>query len=233
MKDLASMPETLSLWSTPIGLHQYPGGDDLNPLLVRVLLSLRALDTSADPTKPFYSSKDDLLHRIRIPEWQQWVQFLIDSIGKTARAANARAWPERSEELTVDLRGLWFQISNKGVHHDVHSHGNCSWSGVYVVQVDPDASRERHSAYASLNGVTRFYGPHFQSLAGASIDYGNAYLQQAHIDIAPLPGRLVVFPSWLLHQAMPYQGSQDRIILSFNASIHRTGGDQWASYSAS
>lgn len=230
---VAPVSDTLSLWPTPIGLHHYPEADDLNPLLVRVLQSLRAVDTSADPAWPFYASSDDLLNRIRIPEWQAWVRFLIESIGKTARVANANAWPESSEDLSVDIRGLWFQISNDGVHHDVHSHGNCSWSGVYVVQVDPDASREHHPIYASRNGVTRFYGPHFHSLAGALMDYGNAYLQQAHIDIAPMPGRLLVFPSWLLHQAMPYQGSQDRIILSFNASLHREGGDQWARYAAS
>ena len=223
----------LNLWACPLGLHQYEASDNFNPLIARVLQSIRVLDVQTKASTSFYASKDDLLHRIRIPEWQSWLEFLIDSIAKTARHANAGIWPETSEDLTVEIVGLWCQFSNLGVHHDVHSHGNCSWSGVYIVQVDPDAQRQMHEVYKESNGVTRFYGPHFQNLAGAAIDYGNAYLQSAHLDISPYEGRLAVFPSWLLHQAMPYQGLKDRIILSFNASIHRKGGDRWADYAHS
>ena len=56
------------------------------------------------------------------------------------------------------------------------------------------------------------------------MDFGSAYLQQAHTDVLPRAGQLVVFPAWLPHQAMPYQGQRDRLIVSFNASVHRTGG---------
>ena len=65
------------------------------------------------------------------------------------------------------------------------------------------------------------------------MDFGNAYLQAAHLDVAPVPGQLVIFPSWLAHQAMPYQGSSDRVIISFNASVHAAeGSDQLAPYAA-
>ncbi|MFY9249367.1 MAG: putative 2OG-Fe(II) oxygenase, partial [Burkholderiaceae bacterium] len=62
-------------------------------------------------------------------------------------------------------------------------------------------------------------------------DFGNAYLQNAHLDMEPIPGQLVIFPSWLAHQAMPYAGQDDRIIISFNASIHAEAGtDQLHAY---
>ena len=68
-------------------------------------------------------------------------------------------------------------------------------------------------------------------LGGAAMDFGNAYLQNAHLDIEPVPGQLVVFPSWLPHQAMPYHGSADRVIVSFNVSVHAAGGsDQLHGY---
>jgi hypothetical protein len=42
---------------------------------------------------------------------------------------------------------------------------------------------------------------------------------------------LVVFPSWLPHQALPYAGKTDRIIVSFNASVHAaSGSDQLHTY---
>ncbi len=64
------------------------------------------------------------------------------------------------------------------------------------------------------------------------MDMGNAYLQQAHYDVVPEPGMLILFPAFLNHKAMPYAGEQDRIVVSFNAQIHGAEGDQLALYAA-
>jgi len=222
----------LQLWSTPLGLHRLAQADAINPLLVRVFRTMRATDERADPAAAFYASHDDLLQRIRLPEWEQLVRFIVDGIRQTVVLANQRVWPEATPGLQIALRGIWFQIANQGSHHDVHTHGNCSWSGVYCLQVDDDAPRQAHPLLGATNGVTRFYGPHFNHLGGAHMDFGNAYLQAAHLDVEPLPGQLVVFPSWLPHQAMPYDGETDRIIVSFNASVHAAGGsDELRGYS--
>jgi len=214
-----------------MGLHRFAQADEINPLLVRVFRALRAGDERADPAAAFYASGDDLLQRIRLAEWNQLVAFIVDGLRQTVALANQGAWPEAAPGLQIALRGLWFQIANRGSHHDVHTHGNCSWSGVYCVQVDGDAQRAVHPLLGATNGVTRFYGPHFNHLGGAHMDFGNAYLQSAHRDIAPLPGQLVVFPSWLPHQAMPYDGEAERIIVSFNASVHAaSGSDQLHAY---
>jgi len=225
----AAPSEQLRLWATPLGRLQWRQADEVNPTLVRVFRSLRATDPQARAEAPFYASRDDLLQRIRLPEWEALVRFLVEGVRDTAAAANAGLWPTdaggSAPGLQIALQGIWFQISNHGVHHDIHTHGNCSWSGVYCLQVDDDAARQAHPVFGALNGVTRFYGPHFQHLGGAHVDFGNAYLQQAHFDVAPQPGQLIVFPAWLAHQAMPYQGSADRIIVSFNASVHAASGN--------
>jgi uncharacterized protein (TIGR02466 family) len=222
----------LSLWSTPMGVHRFAQADEVNPLLVRVFRSLRATDPGADPQAAFYASADDLLQRVRLPEWDALVRFIVDGLRQTVALANQGAWPEATPGLQIALRGLWFQIANRGSHHDVHTHGNCSWSGVYCLQVDDDAQRQAHPLLGATNGVTRFYGPHFNHLGGAHMDFGNAYLQAAHLDVPPRLGQLVVFPSWLPHQAMPYDGENDRVIVSFNASVHAaTGSDQLHGYS--
>jgi hypothetical protein len=218
-----------------MGRFVWTQGDEVNPTLVRVLRSLRVTDPQAVADAPFYASRDDLLQRIRLPEWEALVRFLVASVRDTAAAANAGFWPQDAggaPGLQIALNGIWFQISNHGVHHDIHTHGNCSWSGVYCLQVDDEVTRQAHPVFGSLNGITRFYGPHFQQMGGAYADFGNAYLQQAHADFAPQPGQLIVFPSWLAHQAMPYQGQLDRVIVSFNASVHAaTGRDQLHTYS--
>ena len=110
--------------------------------------------------------------------------------------------------------------------HDVHTHGNCSWSGVYYVQVDDEVKRVSHPEMGSANGVTRFYGPYSQWQGGGYMDIGNTYLQKNSIDMSPEEGKLVIFPSYLPHMAMPYEGEKDRIIVSFNVQIHSSQGDQ-------
>jgi hypothetical protein len=46
-----------------------------------------------------------------------------------------------------------------------------------------------------------------------------------------IPGQVVVFPRGLRIKAMPYEGDEARIILSFNVSVHATSGhDEVHSY---
>ncbi len=223
------------LWPTPIGVHRLVSAAELNPLLVRVFGAMRAAQQLRDGQEPgaFFASDDDLVARIRLPEWQHFMRFLVESLRDTAKAANAGAWPASGLDLDVRIEGLWFQVSNRGAFHDVHTHGNCSWSGVYVVQVDADEQRRADPVLGALNGVTRFYGPTFARLGGAHVDAGNAYLQPPHVDVEPVPGQLVIFPSWLAHQAMPYAGTADRVIVSFNASLHDArGSDKRHGYAA-
>ena len=225
-----------SLWPTPIGVHRYPLADDLNPLLVRVFGALRATQSHARsevPDAAFFASSDDLLQRIQLPEWQAFVRFLVECLRDTATQANREAWPAEGADLRVAINGLWFQASNRGAFHDVHTHGNCSWSGVYCVQADAPEQRTTHATHGASNGVTRFYGPPFNHLAGAHVDLGNAYLQPPQVEVPPVPGQLVLFPSWLAHQALPYDGVLDRVIVSFNASVHAaSGSDRLHGYSA-
>ena len=225
---------THHLWPTPIGLHRYAEAATLNPLLVEAFAQGRAAQERHRGIEPgpFFASDDDLLHRIKILEWQDFVKFLVHSLGETVKQSNHAAWGGQDMELKVGIEGMWFQCSRRGSFHDVHTHGNCSWSSAYIVQIDETEKRVSHPVYGAGNGVTRLYGPPFTALGGAFVDLGNAYLQPPHVDIEPLPGQLVLFPSWLAHQAMPYDGDKERIIISFNASVHGAQGDQLHAYSA-
>jgi uncharacterized protein (TIGR02466 family) len=216
-------------WPVPLAVHRFGRAAEVNPLLARVFGAMRATDGSAPATR-FYASPDDLLRRIQLPEFRELVQFIVQSIQTTAQQANAGLWPTGRHNLQLELMGVWFQIQNGATFHDVHTHGNCSWSGVYYVQIDPAEQRAQHPDFGVLNGATRFYSPMFPLLGGAHIDMGNAFLQQATLDVSPQEGELVLFPSFLPHKAMPYVGEKDRIIVSFNAQIRAPEGDQLFRY---
>ncbi|MBN9624307.1 MAG: hypothetical protein J0H06_15405, partial [Actinobacteria bacterium] len=216
------------------GLHQYADAESVNPLLVDAFAQGRAEQERArgQSRGPFFASDDDLLDRVKLPEWQDFVRFVVDGLVATARGANKAEWAGQEFDLQVGIEGMWFQCSSEGAFHDVHTHGNCSWSGVYIVQIDPREQRIGHRVYGEANGATRLYGPPFNALGGAYIDIANAYLMPPSQDIEPNPGQLLLFPSWLPHQAMPYEGELERVIISFNATIHARQGDQLRGYSA-
>ena len=37
--------------------------------------------------------------------------------------------------------------------------------------------------------------------------------------LRPKPGRLVMFPAWLMHQVRPYHGTAERISVAFNLTL--------------
>jgi hypothetical protein len=222
------------LWPTPIGVHQYANAATVNPLLVSAFAEGRAAqerERGVEPG-PFFASDDDLLDRVKLPQWQDFIGFLASSVGDTVQRANGEAWAGQVPDFRVGVEGMWFQCSRDGAFHDIHTHGNCSWSGVYIVQIDETPRRIQHPVYGAANGVTRLYGPPFTALGGAFVDIGNAYLQPPHQDVIPTPGQLLLFPSWLPHMALPYSGELERVIVSFNASIHAVEGDRIHGYSA-
>lgn len=216
-------------WPVPLAVHRFERAAEVNAMLARVFTAMRATDAVA-PAGHFYASPDDLLRRIELPEFHELIKFIAQSIQATAQQANAGLWPQGRHNLQLELMGVWFQIQNGATFHDIHTHGNCSWSGVYYVQIDPVAQRAQHPDFGALNGATRFYSPMFPLLGGAHIDMGNAFLQQATLDVSPQEGELVLFPAFLPHKAMPYVGERDRIIVSFNAQIRAPGGDQLFRY---
>jgi hypothetical protein len=218
-------------WPVPIGVHRFARAAEVNPILARVFNVMRVTDPMAKEGA-FYASADDLLKRVDLPEFSALVQFIAAAVQSTAQQANAGVWPEGRHGLQLELTGVWFQVQNGASFHDVHTHGNCSWSGVYYVQVDPPAQRVSQPQFGALNGATRFYSPLFPLLGGAHMDMGNAWLQNATMDVAPVEGELIVFPAFLPHKAMPYVGERDRIVVSFNAQIHASGGDQLYRYAA-
>jgi uncharacterized protein (TIGR02466 family) len=212
--------------------HRFAQATEVNEVLARVFTVMRATDPDHKPGSSFYASSDDLLQRVDLPEFAALIRFIAQALQSTVKQANAGVWPHGRHGLQLELTGVWFQIQNGAAFHDIHTHGNCSWSGVYYVQIDPQDARAQHADLGRLNGATRFYSPMFPLLGGAHMDMGNAYLQRATLDVAPQEGELVLFPAFLPHKALPYSGVKDRIVLSFNAQIHGAGGDKVFDYAA-
>lgn len=157
------------------------------------------------PLQLFESSDDPDLAALA-----RWIEAcVLAAVVKVNGDAVAR------EKLHVTFNESWFHITNGGGFHDAHVHGDCSWCGIFYLR----AGDAGFAGGAAGNGVNRFYAP--MNGGGRIYDYGSKYLGNSYVDIEPREGRLVVFPSYLLHSALPYQGTRDRIIISFNSRTDR------------
>lgn len=223
-------PDLRMLWPTPILRKRFAGAEEVNPHLVELFMAHRAANDRLGAA--VYSSTDDLLMRYHDEYLNSLFEFVSASVFEIASTLNGEAWQHsRSKKMNMNVTGAWFQIQNGYGFHETHTHGNCSWSGVYYVQVDDADRRERHEKLGALNGVTRFYGHHTELIGGAYMDSGNLYLQSTSFDSPPEEGVLCVFPAHLKHTALPYEGEKDRIIVSFNAQVHGDQGDEVYDYS--
>lgn len=220
-----SVPDGVTwMWPVPLLTRRVPGARRINPPLVDLATRLRGQDGADDV--PAWASEDDLHLRLRDePALGELVRAIHAAVGEIAGQVNRSTWAELGVPGGhVDLVGLWMQASNRYARHDVHTHGNCSFSGVYYVQVDDEDTRVAEPDLGEANGLTRLHSPHLERLGGAHMDLGAAWLQDSHVDLAPEPGLLVVWPSFLAHQVLPYRGNLDRVVVSFNAVVIGAGG---------
>ncbi|MBW8054304.1 MAG: TIGR02466 family protein [Acidiferrobacterales bacterium] len=113
----------------------------------------------------------------------------------------------------------WFHITRYGGYQSIHYHPKASWSGIYCVRAGEEVEGRPES------GVVKLYDPRGAVFMHA--DPGNEHLMP---DFSTTPvylthqeGQLVIFPSHLMHEVLPYLGKRERIVAPFNAWITRLG----------
>ena len=107
----------------------------------------------------------------------------------------------------MTFRDSWYHITKTNGSHEPHIHPSCSWCGIYYLKSGNHDS-----------GHTVFENP----VKSTYIDRGNLFLNNmSTVRIRPKDGLLVLFPSYLSHYQAMYKGTEDRIVVAFNASIDK------------
>ncbi len=209
--------EDVALWDSKLFISQYPSHNDTASELTELLYKIKEQQASKIDSEVAVFAKHALfeseLNLLTLPheplkKLRAHVEGLIATV---AHAVNEPYWPEGAQ-VNVDIIESWYHITQNGGYHDTHSHPNCSWCGIYYLQ-------EAECSIDGRNGVNRFYDPRHG--ADQYQDAGTAYLSAGgFMDFSPVPGQIIIFPSYLKHAAMPYFGDSDRIILAFNCQVN-------------
>ena len=127
-----------------------------------------------------------------------------------ARALNRHA-ASFAAELAFDLPrklrldSLWVNQLKSGGHHSSHLHPHSVLSGTLYVEV-PDGS-----------GAIRFEDPRSGLMMAAPPRREDAPEPlKPFASVAPRPGLLLLWESWLRHEVMPGTAKADRLSVSFN-----------------
>jgi uncharacterized protein (TIGR02466 family) len=145
-----------------------------------------------------YASLNDLTRRASV-----LAELEADIARHVARLARDVDFDLGGRKLKLD--SLWVNVMEKGAIHGPHIHPHAVVSGTYYVSV-PDKA-----------GNIRFEDPRLAMLMAAPPKKKTARLQnQSFVSIAPRPGMLLLWESWLRHGVEPNAARKPRISISFN-----------------
>ena len=139
-------------------------------------------------------------------------KFIAKSILTMSKKANKKELENlknNDPKFNVNINESWFIRYNKGGFILPHAHGNCSWCCVYYVQIEKDVGKK--------NGSTFFLRPYLTN--SLKEEFGGKYLKNNTAVFNAEEGKLLVWPNFLQHGSHPYQGNEDRIIISANSTI--------------
>lgn len=201
-------------WQTPLFFVKYPlHGSSRDSLLAYIQRLVdqqeQAIDSSVAINAKCRMKESGLDFFEQAQEdVDQLKSFITSSVEMVAGDVNVDAWPD-DMQVEVKVVESWYHVTENGGYHDVHSHPNCSWCGIYYLDAgDCDEG----------SGVNRFYEPRVN--ADHYMDVGSLYLQQeGYWDVVPQSGQLVIFPSYLKHSALAYYGSRQRVVIAFNCTV--------------
>jgi uncharacterized protein (TIGR02466 family) len=118
-----------------------------------------------------------------------------------------------AKELAFDLSrkprldSLWVNLLKPGGHHSAHIHPHSILSGTFYVEV-PAGS-----------GDIRFEDPRLPMMMAAPVRSNEAPEElRPFVSVAPAPGLLLMWESWLRHEVLQGHAKADRLSISFNFS---------------
>ena len=202
--------ETTTLFSTPVLISELPDA-------VALSADLRAVIAHHETTHAGtqHSNLGGWQSDWDMDRWGGAAAIKLLAFGRNI--ANRATTDRQGNSVVLTWKAnMWANVNRSGHGNEFHSHPGSFWSGVYYVDdggIDADPALGGELEFMDPRGPgPAMYAPH--------LAYGKAGLSVgANEMIRPRAGRLVMFPSWVLHQVRPYRGSAERVSIAFNLSL--------------
>ena len=157
-----------------------------------------------------WSKQDEGVHKTNVNGWhsknindsQKEFEPLVQELFAMQKEIYEEEWLDRKPVLG----NIWANLNPPGGYNRPHVHPNCLWSGVYYVKAQENSGKlicsdPRPGTHTVM--PIRKKGTPPQHL-----------WRECHL--APIPGRIIMFPAWLWHCVDPNRSNDIRISISFN-----------------
>jgi uncharacterized protein (TIGR02466 family) len=211
------MAQISPIFSVPFAFDQLADCASLNQALRELFIRRETQGERFANPKPYTPRNKELFEsHFDLFSWPEACiaelrEFCLSRVAQTVAEINRYDAAALARlEITTDA---WFHITRRNGFFGVHNHPMASWSAVYCV------SAGEHDADQPDSGRLSFINP----LAQMYLDAGNAFqaapfqLSNRAFDLKP--GMLVIFPSWVQHQVMPFYGEGERITVALNCAM--------------
>ena len=146
------------------------------------------------------------------PEFRRLVDWVLSSAGEVAEDLGYHS------DWSPEIANMWANIAPRHGYNRSHVHPHSLWSGVYYVRAPKEAGR---IVFSEPRPQVRM----------ASAVYARPAQERPEsweqVYFEPVEGRIILFPSWLLHEVEPnltdlHGNAADRISVSFNLRQKRS-----------
>jgi uncharacterized protein (TIGR02466 family) len=198
----------LSIFPTTILQRRLEGMEETNRQLEALVNEIAAREpnsTSGTTTEGGFQTKEDLFQRDN-PGIAALKPHIFSAVQDYANLLIRQELSRPPQKVDFVLWG-WAVIYKAGHTQGLHVHPNANVSGVYYVTAPPVALDPGDA------GKISFYDPRPRATMT------QLPFQVTRQRIAPVPGDMYLFPSWLEHSVSAFQGEGTRICIAFNGKL--------------
>jgi len=198
----------ISAFPTIILQRRLEGMEETNRQLEALVAQIAATEpnsTVGTTTEGGFQTKEDLFQRDN-PGIAALKPHIFSAMQEYAGQLVRQELTRPPQKLDFILWG-WAVAYKAGHSQGLHVHPSANVSGVYYVTAPP-ATLEPGDA-----GKISFYDPRPRATM-VQLPF-----QTTRHRIAPVPGDMYLFPSWLEHSVSPFQGEGTRICIAFNGKL--------------
>lgn len=194
------------LFSTPVFRFHLPEFPALNEALLEEGATMRAESEGIKKSnRGGWHSEGNLFER-KSPAIKVLRAMAEEAVLKSTRKIGAKTDPE---SLRLKLFA-WMNANPAGGYNAPHTHPGAHWSGVYYVS-QPEIEEGN-------SGMIEFLDPRSDLPNWRILDAPPFKLKKK---FRPMPGDLVLFPSYLLHWVYPNETDEERVTIAFNATFSK------------
>ena len=194
------------LFSTPVLRFTLPDSGDLNAALLSAGGAMRARDDGVNKSnRGGWHSQGNLFEA---------EAECFGTLRDMARDAVLHATQKIGSRADLDALRMkifaWMNMNPVGGYNAPHTHPGAHWSGVYYVS-QPEVEQGNSGMIEFLDPRTDL--PNWRMLKAPAFRLKTRF--------RPMPGDLILFPSYLVHWVYPNETDEERVTIAFNSTFKK------------